>query len=61
MDFTMSKKAANQENPVVPPNAADFQGQQLDLFRSFLCNNEEERARLSNSFDLWDSVPRYAV
>jgi len=57
----MSKKAADQEEPVIPPKEADFQGQQLDLFRSFLCNSENERARLSNTFDLWDSVPRYAV
>ena len=58
----MSKKPFdNQEKPVVPPKDGDFQGQQLDLFRSFLCNGEEERTRLSNTFDLWDSVPRYAV
>lgn len=58
----MSRKpAANKETPVVPPKTADFEGQQLDLFRSFLCNSEDERARLSNTFDLWDSVPRYAI
>jgi hypothetical protein len=58
----MSKKpATNQENLVVPPQKADFTGNQLDLFRSFLCNREDERERLSNTFDLWDSVPRYAV
>jgi hypothetical protein len=39
----------------------DFEGFQLDLFRSFLCNNEDERSELSNVFDLWDSVPRYAI
>jgi hypothetical protein len=60
--FTMSKKTVdNQENLVVPPQKADFTGNQLDLFRSFLCNREDERERLSNTFDLWDSVPRYAV
>ena len=58
----MSKKTAdNQEHLVVPPQKADFTGNQLDLFRSFLCNREDERERLSNTFDLWDSVPRYAV
>jgi len=49
------------ETPVMPPTKADFHGQQLDLFRSFVCNGEDERARLSNRFDLWDSVPRYSI
>ena len=58
----MSKNPANdQEKPVMPLLEEDFQCQQLDLFRTFLCNGEEERAKLSNTFDLWDSVPRYAV
>jgi hypothetical protein len=46
---------------VMPPTEADFQGNQLEIFRSFLCNNDNERERLSNTFDLWDSIPRYAV
>ncbi len=50
-----------KENPVIPPSEIDFQGKQLDLFRAFLCNGETERDRLSNTFDLWDSVPRYTV
>ena len=58
----MSKKPVDiQENLVVPPQKEDFTGNQLDIFRSFLCNREDERERLSNTFDLWDSVPRYAV
>ncbi len=58
----MSQKVvAKKEKPVTPPNEADFEGKQLDLFRSFLCNGEEGRDRLSNTFDLWDSVPRYAM
>jgi hypothetical protein len=56
-----TKPCADRENPVLPPSEADFQGKQLDLFRAFLCNGEAERDRLSNTFDLWDSVPRYAV
>jgi len=51
----------NKENLVIPPKDEDFKGRQLDLFRNFLCNGEDERDRLSNTFDLWDSVPRYAV
>ena len=46
---------------VDPPSDADFSGKQLDLFRTFLCNGEEQRDRLSNTLDLWDSVPRYSV
>jgi hypothetical protein len=58
----VTKKAdSEQEKPVIPPREADFKGQQLDLFRTFLCNTEDERDRLSNTFDLWDSVPRYAI
>ena len=51
----------NKEYTVIPPKEPDFKGQQLDLFRSFLCNGETERDQLSNTFDLWDSVPRYTV
>ena len=57
----LRKLEDDEEKPLVPPEQSDFDGQQLDLFRSFLCNNETERSRLSNAFDLWDSVPRYSV
>lgn len=58
----MTKKDnQNKGNLVIPPKDDDFTGQQLDLFRSFLCNSEDDRDQLSNTFDLWDSVPRYAV
>jgi len=43
------------------PDADDFHNPQLDLFQSFLCNNEAEREQLSNTIDLWDSIPRYSV
>jgi hypothetical protein len=29
--------------------------------QQFLCNTPEEKERLSNAIDLWDSVPRYSV
>ncbi len=54
-------KGTDTQKPVIPPTEADFEGVQLDLFRSFLCNNDTERAQLSNTFDLWDSVPRYSM
>jgi hypothetical protein len=43
------------------PADTDFNSQQLDLFRNFLCNTNAGRDRLSNTFDLWNSIPRYAV
>jgi len=55
------KGGADKEKPLIPPTEADFKGNQLDLFRSFLCNTDDERNQLSNTFDLWDSVPRYAM
>lgn len=61
MDAMAKANDLNKEHLVVPPRDEDFKGQQLDLFRTFLCNNENERDRLSNTFDLWDSVPRYTV
>lgn len=56
-----TKPPIKQEEPFSPPEIEDFQGIQLDLFRAFLCNRADERERLSNTFDLWDSVPRYSV
>jgi hypothetical protein len=43
------------------PTENDFRNPQLDLFQNFLCNSEAEREQLSNTIDLWDSVPRYSV
>ena len=44
------------------PAAADaYQNAQIDLFQTFLCNSEQERERLSNTINIWDSVPRYSV
>ncbi len=58
----MLRKLDDDEvKPLVPPEETDFEGQQLDLFRNYLCNNDAERSRLSNTFDLWDSVPRYSM
>lgn len=57
----VKKNETGKSNLVVPPKGIDFAAPQLDLFRSFLYNGEIERDRLSNTFDLWDSVPRYAV
>jgi hypothetical protein len=50
-----------KDKPLQPPKEADFQSKQIDLFHRFVCNGEDERATLSNTLDLWDSVPRYSV
>src|SRR3954453_11403815 len=44
----------------VPPTSA-FENVQLSLFQGFLCNTDDERDKLSNTIDLWDSIPRYSV
>jgi hypothetical protein len=46
-------------NPV--PVGDAFAGVQLSLFQSFLCNTDEERDHLSNTVELWDSIPKYTV
>lgn len=43
------------------PAIEDFKSFQLDLFQTFLCNTEDEKDRLSNTIELWDSIPKYSV
>lgn len=43
------------------PCGLAFANRQIDLFQTFLCNTEDERGRLSNTIELWDSIPRYSV
>jgi hypothetical protein len=51
-----------ETKPLHPPvETTDSDNPQLHLFQNFLCNTPEERDRLSNAIDLWDSVPRYSV
>lgn len=56
-----AKPMAKQNNNIAPPAPAAFENKQLDLFRTFLCNGELEQNKLSNTLDLWDSIPRYSV
>lgn len=44
-----------------PVKPTEFANHQLNLFQNVLCNTDDERDRLSNAIDLWDSIPRYAV
>jgi hypothetical protein len=52
---------ARKSKAIQMPAETDFNNNQLDLFRNFLCNTDQERDNLSNTIDLWDTVPRYSV
>jgi len=54
-------QARKEKKGVAPPSDSAFGSVQLSLFQSFLCNTEQERDRLSNTIELWDSIPKYAV
>lgn len=54
-------KIVSMEGKVRPPGEDDFCTRQLTLFQNFLCNNQYERERLSNTVELWDSIPRYSI
>lgn len=43
------------------PKTDAFKSPQLDLFQSFLCNTQDEKDRLSNTVELWDSIPKYSI
>jgi len=49
-----------KKGPHLPSKEA-FLDPQLDLFQKFLCNTDEERDQLSNTIELWDSMPKYAI
>jgi len=38
-----------------------YKNAKLDFFQTFLCNTEAEREHLSNTIELWDSIPRYSI
>ena len=38
-----------------------FQSPQIDIFQTFLCNTNAERDHLSNTIELWDSLPKYSI
>lgn len=57
LTITPTSKTGKAPIPAPP----EFENRQLSLFQNFLCNTEEERDRLSNVIDLWDSVPRYSI
>ncbi len=56
-----TRTAHSKKRHPSPPKARDFSSDQIGLFRDLLCNNDAERDSLSNVFDLWDGIPRYAI
>ena len=58
---TASKKLPRKRKQVAPLSGDAFANRQLNLFQGFLANTVDEREALSNSVDLWDSIPRYAI
>ncbi len=57
----ITPKETHEPGTAPLPIANDFANTQLTLFQTFLANNDEQRDKLSNAIDLWDSVPRYSV
>ncbi len=55
------KKNSNAKTLATAPLPSAFAGMQLSLFQAFLCNTEDERDQLSNTIELWDSIPKYAI
>ena len=54
-----AKLPAKSKIKSIPETA--FNNTQLTLFQTFLCNTEEERNQLSNTMELWDSIPKFSV
>jgi hypothetical protein len=60
----MTKKTTKNtsSDKIIPfPAKHSFKHPTLDLFQTFLCNTDLEQEQLSNTLDLWDSVPRYSI
>ncbi len=51
----------NLSNTMTLPVSNTFKSTQIDLFQSFLCNSDKEQDQLSNTIELWDSIPKYSV
>lgn len=52
--MSMFKAEAAQPKNVLRNN-------RLKLFQTFLCNTDIQRARLSNTIEFWDRIPRYSI
>jgi len=61
MHFWSSMKKTQLEKGVKAPQIQSFTTVQVDLFQDFLFNTQKEKNTLSNTIDLWDCLPKYAV
>lgn len=58
----LPKPPKSRRSPaVIKIDPSAYKNAQLDLFQMFICNGVSERDRLSNTIDIWDSVPRYSI
>jgi len=57
--MSQSKKLKIIEK-VLPANF-EASSKQLDLFQEFLCNTSDQKDKLSNTIELWESIPKYSV
>lgn len=56
-----AKLKARPKAQTSPPEPEAFANREIELFRTFVCEGAAQHDRLSNAFDLWDSIPRYSV
>lgn len=57
----ISPKETDNARDLPAPTKSDYINPQIALFQEFLANTDRQRAKLSNTVDLWDSVPRYSM
>lgn len=57
----LSPEKNDKENKFEPPPKEAFACKQIDLFQTFLCNNDDQREKMSNAIPLWDCLPLYSV
>lgn len=61
MENTKNLRAAKLPPTAPKADSPAFHNMQIDLFQTFLCNTDNERQRLSNTIEFWDSIPKYSV
>lgn len=54
-------KSVEIDSIIKKPIESDFNNIQLDVFQTFLCNNDRERNNLSNTVELWDYICCYSA
>jgi hypothetical protein len=57
----LPKPPAKKRGAAKAQESGPYNNPQIDLFQRFICNTPPERERLSNTIDIWDSMPRYSI